>query len=279
MTARPDTPHPELVQLRAGHFHERPDYGVYRRRGTRDTLLIYTRSGGGRFGHARGELVTRAGELVLLAPGTFHDYAVAPGAAHWELLWAHFHAKADWQQLLALPEVSPGVHHLALGDPELTRRIEARLLDMVRLGNGPLRQGESLAMNALEEVLLWCDALNPNAGREPIDPRIRRALDVICGDLKTTHTLPALAKRAALSRSRFAHLFSTQVGTSPQRYQETQRLLRARELLELTARSIEQIADDLGFASPFYFSQRFKRAIGQSPSEYRAKRRLSNVNR
>ena len=54
---------------------------------------------------------------------------------------------------LRLPEVAPGLGHLSIHDEELRTRIEARLFDMHRLATSSLRQSESLAMNALEEVL------------------------------------------------------------------------------------------------------------------------------
>ncbi|HEV8245950.1 MAG TPA: helix-turn-helix domain-containing protein [Polyangiaceae bacterium] len=277
MSARPEAPSPELVQIRAGHFLERGGYSAYRSHGTSDFLLIYTQSGSGRFGHAAGELVTAAGDVVILEPKTRHDYGIAPGAELWELLWAHFHPKADWHAWLELPEVTSGVHLLRLADPELRPRIEARLHEMVRLAAGPLRHAESLAMNALEEVLLWCDVENPSSEREPFDARIRRALDWSCADLRSAPSLEQLAARSHLSRSRFAQLFRQQVGTTPQRYQETQRISRARELLELTERSVGQVAEDLGFASPFYFSLRFKRSVGKSPSQYRKNARRGPV--
>ncbi|HZG58182.1 AraC family transcriptional regulator, partial [Paenibacillus sp.] len=38
------------------------------------------------------------------------------------------------------------------------------------------------------------------------------------------------------------------------------------ERLELT---VEQVASSVGFADALYFSKQFKRAYGQSPSQYR----------
>ena len=44
---------------------------------------------------------------------------------------------------------------------------------------------------------------------------------------------------------------------------------RARQLLARTTLSIKEIAAQTGFASPFYFSLRFKAASGSSPRDYR----------
>ena len=56
---------------------------------------------------------------------------------------------------------------------------------------------------------------------------------------------------------------------TPQQFLEQQRLDRARQLLELSGRSIGDIAADVGFDNPFYFTLRFKRLTGLSPRDYR----------
>ncbi len=59
---------------------------------------------------------------------------------------------------------------------------------------------------------------------------------------------------------------------TPQRFIETQRLDRAKQLRELTPRSVATVAFDVGFENPFYFSLRFKRYTTMSPTEYRRRR-------
>jgi AraC family transcriptional regulator of arabinose operon len=82
-----------------------------------------------------------------------------------------------------------------------------------------------------------------------------------------------LARRCGLSRSRFAELFREQMGVSPLAFLENQRLRRARELLEHTSLNLAEISVQAGFASPFYFSLRFKKHFGASPRNYRRQKR------
>jgi AraC family transcriptional regulator of arabinose operon len=264
-----ETPSITVRQIATGHFHERETYYAHRASGTPDWLLVYTVSGAGRFGHARGEIVARPNELTLLRPRTLHDYGLIGPVRRWELLWVHFLPRPEWAPLLHFPDVAPGLGHLVVHDEELRPRIESRLLDMHRLATSSLRQSESLAMNALEEVLLWCDLVNPSSKTRLIDPRIRKAVDYISEDPSRPIALGRLAARSALSRSRFSYLFRSQMGKTPQQLQEEQRINMARQLLSLTSRSVGQIAQDLGFSSPYYFSLRFKRATGKSPRAYR----------
>jgi AraC family transcriptional regulator of arabinose operon len=57
-------------------------------------------------------------------------------------------------------------------------------------------------------------------------------------------------------------------------YVEARRIERATQLLRVTSLSVKQIAEQVGFESPFYFSLRFKKATGISPSAYRDNRTM-----
>ncbi len=49
------------------------------------------------------------------------------------------------------------------------------------------------------------------------------------------------------------------------------RMRRATELLAITERTIESIAQEVGYQNPFVFSNSFTKWIGWRPSEYRRK--------
>jgi AraC family transcriptional regulator of arabinose operon len=270
---RRDTPAPPPGALVTGHFHKGPRYTTYRETGTRDWLLVYTVSGHGRYGHGGPDLVTQPGDMVLVRPGILHDYGTARGAKHWEPLWAHFIPRADWMPWLDWPEVAPGILRLALRGHEVLPRIVRRFRDLVRLNAGPSRQRDALSMNALEEILLWCDLANPRRETSGLDSRIRRSLEFISGHFAEPLTVPKIAAQCGLSPSRFAHLFRVQTGQTPQRYLEIQRLNRARELLEFTQEPVAAVARAVGFENPFYFTLRFKRHGGASPRAWRQRRR------
>jgi len=80
-----------------------------------------------------------------------------------------------------------------------------------------------------------------------------------------------MATASGLSGSRFAHLFRDRVGLSPRAFVEAERMARARQLLEMSDLPIKEIAAQLGFASEFYFSTRFRRSAGQSPRDFRGR--------
>jgi AraC-like DNA-binding protein len=78
---------------------------------------------------------------------------------------------------------------------------------------------------------------------------------------------------AGLSRFHFIRAFRTVAGTTPHQYLRDRRLERARELLVTTPLPITEICDAVGFQSLGSFSTLFRRATGENPAAYRAKRR------
>jgi AraC family transcriptional regulator of arabinose operon len=269
MSDRGITPLPDTVTLVTGHFKEVTGYHSWRPKGSRDWLIILSMSGHGRFGHAKGEFVAAPNDVVLIRPGTPHDYGVAHGHPKWELVWAHFYPKPEWIEWLDWPEEAPGLMRLSLYDPTLARLVIARFTDAHRLATGPLKRRDSLAMNALEEMLLWCDVINPKGEQAELDDRIRAATDWLCRNIEKKITLELLADAVGMSVSRLAHLFRDQIGMPPLQFLELQRMRRAKQLLEVTPLSVKQIAAEVGFDNPFYFTLRFKKATSVSPTEYR----------
>ncbi|WP_237104507.1 helix-turn-helix domain-containing protein [Nonomuraea sp. MG754425] len=266
---RPDSFIPPLAgRVQAGAFEQTDGYAVFRRHGTQDWLLIHTVSGRGRFGTSRGELAAEPGQSTLLRPGTPHDYGVEPRLRRWEIVFAHFHPRPEWLPLLNWPEPAPGVGRIhAVG--EFERRIAEELRQTATFSLSGRQRHELFAMNRLESALLWCDTQNPRARR--VDVRVLRAIEYVDQHVADPLDLAALARIARLSVSRFAHLFTATLGTSPQQYVETQRLTLACQLLTLTTRPVAAVAREVGYPDPLYFSARFKRRTGMSPTRYRAR--------
>jgi transcriptional regulator GlxA family with amidase domain len=87
--------------------------------------------------------------------------------------------------------------------------------------------------------------------------------------LRTDHTVAALARRAQTSERTFARRFVAETGTTPHRWLSMQRVLHARQLLEETRLTVEEIADQCGFGSAALLRHHFNRVVGVSPKDYR----------
>ncbi len=87
--------------------------------------------------------------------------------------------------------------------------------------------------------------------------------------LGESHTVDGLAGQAAMSARTFARRFRAETGTTPHAWITSRRVLRAEELLETTSRSVDRIADEVGFGNAATLRHHFTRARGVSPQQYR----------
>ena len=87
--------------------------------------------------------------------------------------------------------------------------------------------------------------------------------------LEEPMTVETLARRSAMSVRTFARRFREETGSTPHAWITRQRILRAEELLETTNRTVDQIADDVGFANAATLRHHFSRIRGVSPQRYR----------
>lgn len=81
--------------------------------------------------------------------------------------------------------------------------------------------------------------------------------------------LQAVSSYVNLSTTYFCSLFFTQVGVRFNEYLTTVRIEKAKELLSSGVAKVYEVASEAGFYDPKYFSSKFKKMVGMSPSEFR----------
>lgn len=86
---------------------------------------------------------------------------------------------------------------------------------------------------------------------------------------KENISLDTLAQLTHVSKYYMVHAFSREYGTSPINYMVYKRIEEAKHLLKNDDYTLSLISRMLGFSSPSYFSQSFKKATGMTPNEYR----------
>lgn len=103
------------------------------------------------------------------------------------------------------------------------------------------------------------------------DERIAAAIGAIHTSPGSKWTLPKLAQKAGMSRSRFALRFKSISGASPIEYLTRWRMMIACHRLTSGTESVSRIALSLGYESEAAFSTAFRRLIGCSPRRYSLK--------
>jgi transcriptional regulator GlxA family with amidase domain len=95
-----------------------------------------------------------------------------------------------------------------------------------------------------------------------------QALEEEEGDLQPV-SLSSMAERAGLEERTFLRRFHKATGFKPTEYFQHIRVSKARGLLELTNRNVDQVAWSVGYEDPAAFRKVFLKLMGLSPRDYR----------
>lgn len=80
-----------------------------------------------------------------------------------------------------------------------------------------------------------------------------------------------LAQLVEMSERTFKRRFKNATGHSPMEYLQHLRMEHAKQYLENSALSVDDIAAAVGYREPAFFRKLFKRITNLTPSAYRAK--------
>jgi transcriptional regulator GlxA family with amidase domain len=109
----------------------------------------------------------------------------------------------------------------------------------------------------------------PRSVPEPIGERFAATREWAVHRLGEPLTVRILARHAAVSPRTFSRRFVEDTGSTPMQWVMRARVDLARERLERSERSIEQIAADVGLGTGANLRRHFQQILGTTPGEYR----------
>lgn len=95
------------------------------------------------------------------------------------------------------------------------------------------------------------------------------ALDYLKSRYNQSLTLEEVARHVHISPFYLSHLFKEELGMTFVEYLTQLRMDEARRLLTQTGRSIQEIAERVGYDDPSYFCKVFKKNVGATPKQFR----------
>ena len=103
-----------------------------------------------------------------------------------------------------------------------------------------------------------------------------RLLDIIKRDMHDSElNVDTLAAKMGLGRSQFYRKIKALTNHSPVELLRKLRLKRSRELLLTTEKTISEVAYEVGFTSPAYFTRCYREAFGETPTEMRERMQVN----
>ena len=138
--------------------------------------------------------------------------------------------------------------------------------------------GQDVVLDRLLDLLLvaalraWFsrpDAMAPRWYLAGEDPVIGPVLRLLVDNPAEPWTVAGLAAAARLSRAAFARRFTELVGEPPIAFLAGWRLAIAADLLSDTDATLDTVARQVGYGSPFALSTAFKRHHGVTPEQHR----------
>lgn len=260
-----------LLPTDAGFFPKATGHLRERNEPLEQAVFIYCVKGSG-WCEIGGEAhAVRAGELLVIPPGTPHAYG-SDGQSPWSIYW--FHAQgALLDNFLAELQVAPDRPLVFLGEDPQVLALWEELLDGLEHGYTP--QQMLHAAQTLAHLLAVMIRHRHENWRETPDARqkINRTITYMKEHLSQPLMLDQLAALANLSRSRYAALFKAQTGFAPIDYFNRLRMHQACQWLDTTEDSVKCIANRLGYDDPLYFSRVFRSVTECSPMAYRRLRK------
>ena len=256
----------QLVPSDIGYFPDAANHYVDRPQGTHQCIVMLCIRGKGWVKLGKDVYDLNPGNLVVILPGKVHSYG-SDSEHPWTIHWCHAAGSATryFTDMLARKDVLPILHVSCYLN--LVPLFEA-MIDELSLGYSTnhltvasMALGHLLALIATGGQSAQVDQFSRN--------RIPLAIDYMKSRWQKTVTVPDIARACNLSTSHFSTLFKKSTGYSPLDYFLRLKMQRAAEMLDTTTRPLKEIAADVGFSDPLYFSRVFHRIYKISPSEYR----------
>lgn len=233
----------------------------------RDYSLVYITQGKGIF-RVRGSrpLQVTAGDVLLIQPGVWHDYAPARETG-WKEYWMMFNGRQAGKLIsqVELPRRAPMMH---FGVDESLHHLFTQMLEVAR--EMPpfaevLHSGMVLQMAAQIQSRLQLQREQGERDASFIQQAKQRLTEAGAEPVN----MKTLARSLGVSYPHFRRVFKTSTGLPPQQYLLNLRINRAKQLMEEPGIKLSDVARRAGFEDPYYFSRLFKQKTGITPSQWR----------
>ena len=222
-----------------------------------------------------GETITyqvKSGQGFMLFPGQINTY-IADTDFPWEYTWVEFDGLRA-KEIVETAGLSPDhpVYHSHSADLR-----QKMMEEMLYISHNSQESPFHLIGHTwlfLDYYMRSTETVRMKQDGSIRDFYIKEALSFIEQNFQNDISIEDIAACCGLNRSYFGKIFHDTIGRSPQEFLISYRMTKAAELLKITALSIADIGNAVGYPNQLHFSRAFKNVYGMSPRNWRMKNRL-----
>ena len=228
--------------------------------------INYITDGKGILENKNGQFQIKPGSIIVTRPGLWHRYKPL-GKTGWKEQYIGFNGTIA-SQFLAHPLFAASQPVITIGIREEILDTYLKIFQIVQKETPGYQQIASGMVIKLLGYLISFEKQKEFTGKR-IAAIIEEARFKMRGRVDRSLDLEKMAQEYNIGYSYFRKMFKNYTGVAPHQYHLELKIMRAKELLLSTDKSIKEISFELGFQSIFYFSRLFKKKTGANPTELR----------
>lgn len=214
----------------------------------------------------------KSGQGFMIFPNQINTY-IADQTFPWEYVWLEFDGLRV-KETIEIAGLSPDMPIYHAHSHALRETMMNEMLYIAQNRDMP-------PFHLIGHLYLFFDAMTRSIssirlkkGGRLQDFYIHEAIAYIEQNFHNDISVEDIANNCGLNRSYFGKIFKESIGRTPQEFLLSYRMMKAKELLKLTGKSIGDIGNAVGYGNPLHFSRAFKNIYGIPPREWRNQNRL-----
>lgn len=251
-----------------GDFYAGPKYYTTRE-GFASYLIKITMDGCGVLRYNGETYHVPAGKFYWLDCQKWHDYRTEPNHGSWHVMWVHFYggnARFYYESFLKKNDNQP------VGSFPMGSRAISIMRSLLTVDSSSTNQQEADFRSAdlLTQLMTACILSTSQFQEEREVPEsIESIRQYLWQHYAEKVTLDDLGTQFNINPHYMQKQFKRYIGQSPTEYLIYLRMMKAKELMRTTDKSIGEIAYEVGIGNVGYFTRLFKKLEAQTPQQYR----------
>ena len=251
-----------------GYYPKAKDHYTYRKKGLPENFLFYCVDGHGwyKIGDQRYEVGPN--EFFILPQNKEHAYGSSEESP-WSIYWVHFGGDS-LQEFNNTQVVQRHFKPFHIKNNAEMLSLFTKIYKTLELGYSiDNLLFANMCLSHYVSLFIYNSRHYSVTATDKIDC-VDSAILHMQEHINENISLNELSKQYNYSVSRFSNLFKKKTGYAPIDYFVQMKMQKACQQLDFTNESIKNIAFNMGFDDPYYFSKRFRTVIGMSPKKYRS---------